>query len=502
MTAAPKPQGLSPPKHFHAHEDSTHQSMRQLSECSRNSTAPSDRPSTLQPPASLTQQQLCMSTRLPVSNMYGEAEINKSDSDIQSPVSSPPICQTPMRRPAYTSPTSLPHNHVVRRYSSMPNRTEPPSSLTALQRLHTRLTTMSYPDSPRLTLAQQHRWFCPVTALRQRSVGLLRSLAPSTLRLQQGSDDEFREVELHDPVSSEESSDDECVDRSRLPPHQRRLKRTSEQQQAQPRPRHIQQHYRVRGGIGLEGCTTISLLRSTTLKGVPRGIRGSDNSVSSSSCGSESDISLKRTSPPCPEVPAGMEVPDDPNIVARPHTRGGVAFEYLLVPDAAGGRPNTPMVPRPVSRRNMRRTRCKTLTELELQQRLAELRRKVSSIRLPPLAQACDCNDQCSLSDSVHLSLQQQLLEGPREESEKDEGRHGQVYVFSVGERQTGTAEEGKGDTYPACNFDLTTLSWPINGLRACLPCWAWKRGYCMTHSSSSQLLQQFLPKVAVCVSI
>ncbi len=50
VTAAPKPKGLSPPKHLHAHEDSTHQSMRQLSECSSNGTAPSDRPSTLQPP--------------------------------------------------------------------------------------------------------------------------------------------------------------------------------------------------------------------------------------------------------------------------------------------------------------------------------------------------------------------------------------------------------------------------------------------------------------------
>ncbi len=294
-------------------------------------------------------------------------QLPESDSNAVPPPS-------PARMPAVLSPPSRPQTRVIRRHYSVPAQRESFSSLAVFQHFHTRL---SYPGSQRLTLAQQYNWNCPVNVLTPHNVlGPIRPPTP-VMRVQYRYDDNFREIQLHNPESSGGgSSDKECADMS-YQAHQARPPRRGQRAQKVPRPTAALPSRRRDWARGL--YDRFPPEEYNTKRGTY--VRGSDDSLSSSSSSSSSFSSLDRELPPrCvsptpPEIPKGMEIPDDPNILPRPNTRGGVAFEYLLEP----GRPQTSMVHRPVSRRSRMRRRRRTRAELDLQQRLAELRRRVSN---------------------------------------------------------------------------------------------------------------------------
>ncbi len=76
-----------------------------------------------------------------------------------------------------------------------------------------------------------------------------------------------------------------------------------------------------------------------------------------------------------PVIPEGMEIPDQPNIIARPFSRGGAAFDLVFETNADARRAMTPL-PGPPGRRGRRYRNRKTRAELDEKFGLAELRRK------------------------------------------------------------------------------------------------------------------------------
>ena len=93
----------------------------------------------------------------------------------------------------------------------------------------------------------------------------------------------------------------------------------------------------------------------------------------SGSSDSESEASLPAETRNLPIYPEDMEIPCSSHIIKRPSSRGGVAFDYLIM-DGLEMRSRTPVLPRPPTRRSKRPTRA----ELDQKQVEAEQRRKVS----------------------------------------------------------------------------------------------------------------------------
>ncbi len=78
-------------------------------------------------------------------------------------------------------------------------------------------------------------------------------------------------------------------------------------------------------------------------------------------------------------IPEGLEIPDEPNIVPRPFSRGGAAFDLVFETNTDTRRQMTP-IPRPPGRRGMRHRSRKTRAELDEKLKLAKQRRKVRTV--------------------------------------------------------------------------------------------------------------------------